>query len=195
MTREEMKAHTRAQLLETASDLVVRRGYNATTLEEIAAMAGFTKGAMYFHFASKDALFLELLSLGLQQQTDEINTLIEVAATSPERLRLEFRAWLDLFDENPIMPLLGVELQITVRRNPAIAQQFEDMLADYQARVAEFVGNYLRITGGTPAVPLHLMPATIVAITEGLALNRQTQGREAVASMKQVLLLLLGDTE
>ena len=195
LTREEAKAQTRALLLETARNMFAQRGYDATALEEIAAEAGFTKGAMYFHFASKDALFLELLTIGLRTQTDEINGLIDLAATSPDSLTREFRRWLDDFDENPIMPLLGVELQMAVRRNPAMAQQFAEILGNYQLRMAEFLRNYLRITGRKPAVPLELLPATIVAVTEGLALNRQTQGRDAVASMRRMILLLLGDDE
>ena len=62
LTRQEAKAQTRARLIESADKMFRRLGYEAAKLEDIAEEAGFTKGAMYFHFASKEALFLELLS-------------------------------------------------------------------------------------------------------------------------------------
>jgi DNA-binding transcriptional regulator YbjK len=49
---------TRAALLDAAAEVFARRGLDGATLEEIADVAGFTRGAVYHHFASKDELFL-----------------------------------------------------------------------------------------------------------------------------------------
>ena len=51
----------REQLLTAARRLFVRKGYRGTTTEEIAAAAGVTKGAVYFHFARKEDILLEIL--------------------------------------------------------------------------------------------------------------------------------------
>ena len=59
--RESRKAETRRALIEAASDLFARRGIEATTLDEVAAQAGFTKGAVYAHFANKADLVEEVL--------------------------------------------------------------------------------------------------------------------------------------
>ena len=76
-------------------------GYDAATLEEIAADAGFTKGAMQFHFPTKDALFVELLDNELRRHVAEIGALIALAADSPETINSELRQWLDRNDEGP----------------------------------------------------------------------------------------------
>jgi len=61
-TREETQARTRAQLLRAANRLFLRDGYVATSLANIAAEAGVTKGAVYSNFESKEDLFLAVLA-------------------------------------------------------------------------------------------------------------------------------------
>lgn len=61
LTRTEAKAKRRRELLATAERLFLRRGYFATTLDEIAAEAGVTKGTVYSNFSSKEELFLTLM--------------------------------------------------------------------------------------------------------------------------------------
>ncbi len=55
------RARTRERLLQAASDAVADKGFGATTLDQIAARAGLTKGAIYGIFANKEELFLALL--------------------------------------------------------------------------------------------------------------------------------------
>src|SRR5215475_3892115 len=56
------KGHaTRASILQTAATIFAERGYTDTTLAELIARSGLTKGAFYFHFASKEQLALAVL--------------------------------------------------------------------------------------------------------------------------------------
>ena len=55
------------QLVNAAQALFIKKGYRATTTEEIAHLAGLTKGALYFHFKSKEAIFSEILKRALDQ--------------------------------------------------------------------------------------------------------------------------------
>ncbi|WP_144108218.1 TetR/AcrR family transcriptional regulator [Paraburkholderia sp. BCC1886] len=61
MTREESQALTRAKLISVAQTLFTRDGYAATSLDQIAETAGFSKGAVYSNFEGKEELFLEVL--------------------------------------------------------------------------------------------------------------------------------------
>ena len=58
--RREQRDETFEKLLVAARSLFVSRGYKASTLEQISAFAGLTKGAVYFHFGAKEAVLLEL---------------------------------------------------------------------------------------------------------------------------------------
>ena len=60
-TRSEKQAETRAALLSAAYDLFPRGGMERTSVDDIAAAAGYTKGAFYSNFRSKEELFLVML--------------------------------------------------------------------------------------------------------------------------------------
>ncbi|MGC1801939.1 MAG: TetR/AcrR family transcriptional regulator [Solirubrobacterales bacterium] len=61
LTRAERKAETRAALLDSAARLFSRRGLEGTSVEQIVSDAGYTKGAFYANFKSKEELFLVML--------------------------------------------------------------------------------------------------------------------------------------
>lgn len=60
-TKQEQREETREKLLVAARHLFLASGFKATTLEKVATRAGLTKGAVYFHFRSKERLLLTLL--------------------------------------------------------------------------------------------------------------------------------------
>src|SRR5437899_355118 len=61
LTRAARKEQTRSEILEAARAVFLRRGFHAASLDEIAEEAGYTKGAVYSSFESKDELFLGVL--------------------------------------------------------------------------------------------------------------------------------------
>jgi AcrR family transcriptional regulator len=61
LTRAEQQARTREALLDAAGRVFVERGFQGASVEAIAAEAGYTRGAFYSNFRSKEDLFAELL--------------------------------------------------------------------------------------------------------------------------------------
>jgi AcrR family transcriptional regulator len=88
LTRKEKQAETRQKLLDAAERVFLRRGLQGSSVEEIAAEAGFTRGAFYSNFKSKDELFVELLQDRVYRQyarmADEAQ---EQPGTPRQRLR------------------------------------------------------------------------------------------------------------
>jgi AcrR family transcriptional regulator len=75
--RHEYSEATRRALLDSAADLFVRQGFSHTSLDQVAADARVTKGAIYHHFPSKQALF-EAVSEEAEEKT--VAAIVEVAA-------------------------------------------------------------------------------------------------------------------
>lgn len=71
MTRAEAKAQTRQALVDAAGDVFAERGYEAASVDELAAAAGYTIGALYAHFDGKEALFLEVIAQEVRQQNEK----------------------------------------------------------------------------------------------------------------------------
>jgi AcrR family transcriptional regulator len=72
LTRPERKVQTRERLLETARELFLKRGFAATSLENIADAAGLTKGAVYSNFSCRDDLFLALYSARVDERVGDV---------------------------------------------------------------------------------------------------------------------------
>jgi AcrR family transcriptional regulator len=79
--REEYSAATRRALLDNATSLFAERGYARTSLEEIAAGARVTKGALYGHFESKQALFRAVLEELEAATTEEVARAVQAAGS------------------------------------------------------------------------------------------------------------------
>jgi AcrR family transcriptional regulator len=60
-TQGQRRAETRRALLDAAAELFAKRGYHAVSLDEIAARAGYTRGALHYNFSGKQDLLLRLL--------------------------------------------------------------------------------------------------------------------------------------
>jgi AcrR family transcriptional regulator len=73
-TRAEQQAETRSRLLEAAEAVFRRRGFAGSTVEEIVETAGYTRGALYSNFDSKESLFIELLQ---NRVYDEFTRMLE----------------------------------------------------------------------------------------------------------------------
>jgi len=80
MSRADQQAQTRAALLTAASKLFARRGYHATTIDEVARRAGFTRGAFYANFQDKGDLFLTILEARRERDFGQLASALDDAS-------------------------------------------------------------------------------------------------------------------
>ncbi|MEZ3180109.1 TetR family transcriptional regulator [Streptomyces pimonensis] len=93
MARQERAIRTRRTILEAAAAVFDERGYTSATIGEILERAGVTKGALYFHFGSKEELalgvFEEQLAISLPAQSSKLQELVDSGLVLALRLRTE----------------------------------------------------------------------------------------------------------
>jgi AcrR family transcriptional regulator len=77
---------TRANILNAAQSLFAQNGYDATGVADICQEAGVSKGSFYYHFPSKQALFLELLDEWLSGLDVQLNLLRQNDQSAPDSL-------------------------------------------------------------------------------------------------------------
>src|SRR5271166_2361769 len=78
------RARTRAKLVQAAAEVVREKGYERTTLEEVAHRAGMTRGAIHGNFKSKDELFLAIAATRWQPIMPEF----KLGGTLGEQMRI-----------------------------------------------------------------------------------------------------------
>jgi AcrR family transcriptional regulator len=86
----------RQQLVDVALELFARRGYRATTMDDIADAAGVTKPLVYQHFSSKRALYLELVNSIAQELLIAIRGAVVQAEGPRQQVEMGFAAYFRL---------------------------------------------------------------------------------------------------
>lgn len=92
MVRQERAIRTRRAILDAAASVFDERGYEATTIGEVLTRAGVTKGALYFHFPSKQALAEGVLSeqfadVRLLPRASKLQELVDMGLALAHRMR------------------------------------------------------------------------------------------------------------
>jgi AcrR family transcriptional regulator len=172
LTRKERQEQTREQLVAAAARVFGRRGYHRATVDEIAAEAGFTIGALYSNFKTKEELFLAIADRQVESRVAEISAVADAATgdgdagpAAAEQLRVFLEA-------DPDWPLLFYEFWSLSVRNPELGNELadrrdaiRDALAETLRRVAEHHGFKLRF-------PAPVLATAIAACLNGLAFER-----------------------
>jgi AcrR family transcriptional regulator len=171
-TRKERQERTREQLVAAASRVFARRGYHQATVEEIAAEAGFSTGAVYSNFTGKEQLFLALADRQVSERVAEIEAVADAAEREDDagaEAAAQFRTFLE---RDPDWPLLFYEFWSLSVRNPDLQGELakrrdaiRDALADTLERVAAQHGFELRF-------PPQTLATAIAASLNGLAFER-----------------------
>ena len=124
LTREERKSLTRGRILDAARRLFLRDGFHATSLEQISAEAGFTKGAVFSNFASKADLFLALLDLRIAERTEELDrALAAPEPTLESEVRRAARAYMETAHRPADWSLLVTEFWAHASRDPGLRRE------------------------------------------------------------------------
>jgi AcrR family transcriptional regulator len=84
--QEQVQAR-RARMCRTAAQLFRDRGYDATSVSDVARALGMTKAGLYHHFESKEALLFEIMMYGLERVRDEVIVPVRAVRDPEERLR------------------------------------------------------------------------------------------------------------
>jgi len=98
MTAAEKASRTRGALVDAARDRFGEQGYAGTSIDEIVRQAGVTKGALYHHFADKDALFRAVVEAVKGEVTTVMAEAFMAATTEPDALDTVIRGCLAFID-------------------------------------------------------------------------------------------------
>ena len=109
LTREESRALTREKLLASAYEVMAREGYEGASIDRIAEEAGFSKGAFYSNFDSKEEIFLELLETHSVQDVGEITGLLR-NVNDPRKMIEVISDWADTRAKDPSWGMLALDL-------------------------------------------------------------------------------------
>ena len=194
LTRGESQTQTRLRLLEAARHEVACQGASAS-VRDIAHTAGFTQGALYAHFESKDLLLLELLREHMRSEIEALETLLITNKEKVGGIRAALDHWLETLNSDEDWSLLAVELQMHARRNASFSQHYDTLFEGHNHALGTLVERLAAEVGGTLSMSATDIAAILTALAHGMAIQRRPIVRgipdPAGAMIKIVLYRLL----
>ncbi|WP_144140291.1 TetR/AcrR family transcriptional regulator [Paraburkholderia sp. BCC1884] len=188
LTREESRLQTRAHLLAAAKRLFVERGFGATSLRDIANEAGYTQGAFYSNFTSKEDLFVELMQERSKAQVTDIARTLSDPSASADDILAALEAWAQTLDAEPEWSVLGVEFTLQGRRNPAFARASQALLDAHRDGLAYCIEQIFSRMKRVPPEAPSVLAASFMGLSQGLALQRSMLSEVPIGHMIMVFL-------
>ncbi|MDQ2087989.1 TetR/AcrR family transcriptional regulator [Herbivorax sp. ANBcel31] len=194
LSRAEAKEKTREALLEAAKTVFAQHGYYGASLDKVAEVAGYTKGAVYANFSNKEELYLALLDKHLEVDTGDFEKFI-ISGASSESLNDEFlsESFVEEINNERDWALLTLEFIIHAMRNDEIREKLAN-------RIRLVIDNYKvcvekRIASNGKELPMSPEQTAIalMTLTNGFGLLGMIETTsEMPKAYERILKLILG---
>lgn len=187
LTREQSREQTRQRLLDAAQTLFLAKGYLASSVEDIAEEAGYTRGAFYSNFASKAEMFLELLRRDHETVMSEMAALFDDRASRAEMEARVVAFYSQKHRDNKCF-LLWIEAKLQSARDPVFRNGFLSFLREQRATIAEFARQFSARVGTPLTMPPEQLALGLLALSEGMQFSYAFDPQEVSAELAQVVL-------
>lgn len=151
---------TRRKLLRAAERIFARDGFEAARLEDIAAAAGYTRGAFYANFDSKEELFMALLEDVVQRRIADVRALM-AQAESPEKQAAALRDYYAGVATQRRWALIFLEYKLFAIRHPEVRARLQSRVRSLRSpgieilqKLSAALGRRTRVSSTTAAVAM-----------------------------------------
>ncbi|TCC40375.1 TetR/AcrR family transcriptional regulator [Kribbella speibonae] len=176
------RSNTRARLLEGALEVFAERGFHGASVEDICERAGFTRGAFYSNFGTKDELVLTLFQATTDRLLEQIEALLPELANQPGSL---LDAVLGLLDETAPdqrqWHLISAEFTLHALRDPDAAKALNEQRAMFRESLTRLVEQIAETGGLELTVPAEQFVRMVMALHEGARSQSLLEPREVPA--------------
>jgi AcrR family transcriptional regulator len=170
-TRAESQARTRQLVLEAAERLFLANGFAATSLEDIAREAGFSKGAVYSNFAGKTDLFFAIVEGQFAHLSEELRRLVTAEETAAGQLEAVGRWYERYLQVESGWSRSLPELAAIAAQDDTARQRFTALLRHQEEAVAELLANQQRTLGIQFGLAPKVVAALVVSLVVGLTVR------------------------
>lgn len=171
LTRSEKREQTRAQLLDAAATVFAERGLDGATVDDVAAHAGFTKGAVYAHFGSKDELFLAMLEQRYACRMEELERVLLAPGAAVDNARTAGHEFQRYAQSDPDWQRLYLEATLRASRDAGFRAAFARRHREMHDRMAAVIEQGLAQSGLEASIPYDRLATAISAIVSGVLLE------------------------
>jgi AcrR family transcriptional regulator len=166
--RPDVSAERRAQIIEAALACFTRRGYNNTTMDDIVAESGLSKGSLYWYFKSKDELFAEAMLSVFTDVGQEAFAALEQCTAASDKLRVIAQIAVGISKKIEGFFGLFLEFWASSPRREEAGQLWLGMLVQFKDIIVEIIEEGIR-NGEFKPVDAEELVWAMMAAYDGLA--------------------------
>jgi AcrR family transcriptional regulator len=167
-TREE----TRARLLRAASKVFAERGYDRASLDDVAAAAGLTKGAVYSSFSGKEELFYALMRERIGERLALVAEAVDRQTTLEGITRETGDGLVELISGQADWHLLFIEFWARAVRDPSLKDEFARQRRSARELIAHFLEQQAAQSGRDLPVPADQLALAVLGLSNGIAIEQ-----------------------
>jgi len=191
--RQEQRTEiTRLRLLRAAERIFARDGFEASRLEDIVALAGYTRGAFYAHYATKEDLLFDLMERAVTEKVETLRTILSQAGDSTARWQA-LRAHYSRMACDRRWTLLSMEFKLFAIRHPAARQRLAGRYRHLREPGRALIAQLLTEVGRTLPVSIQAATATLGATANALLIESLVDSKAVAESEIPILLSLVFD--
>jgi AcrR family transcriptional regulator len=165
--RTERAEERRQQIMGAALACFARKGYHKTTMDDIVAESGLSKGTLYWYFESKDELFFSLINSFFLEMQQDIGAIFEQNSSATDKLRALGHEFASLFQEVAEFLNVFFEFYMQSTLNEQLNQMFQGMLSQYRGMIAGIIQEGFK-AGEFKEVDADQLAIAVMAAYDGL---------------------------
>jgi AcrR family transcriptional regulator len=154
-------------ILEAARTCLGERGYSATTIAEIAAQAGVSRGLLHYYFKSKEELLAQVVRTSTEAQLEMMASMFAQSETADDLAAALVGILRAIVEGDPTYINLALELWTLARESPLVARELEDLYRRFREAIQENLAEATARGVISPTIPLDGLAALLVGITDG----------------------------
>ena len=167
LTREASRDLTRSRLLESGAVIIARKGLTGASVEDIAAHAGYTRGAFHSNFRSKAELFIELLKRDHQDVQHGLQQILG-AGLSPENTKRQLQMFYSQVYRGNLSYVLWAEARLQALRDAKFRARLSALLLEKRDMIAYFITQFSEAMHKQPPAPAGDLAFATMALIDGM---------------------------
>ncbi|WP_448614990.1 TetR/AcrR family transcriptional regulator [Modestobacter sp. URMC 112] len=180
------------RLLDAALETFAERGFAAASVEDVCSRGGFTRGAFYSSFRTKDELFAALFSRELDREMTRVEEQLTGLADEPDPVQAAVDRCLGAFRTDRTWTLVATEYALHAARHPEAAELLQRHREELDSQVTGLIERAAAEAGLQLTVPAGQLARTVVALHDGISLLGLSQPATTEIERPALLLLLRG---
>jgi AcrR family transcriptional regulator len=185
------RAETVARLLDAALETFAEIGFAAASVEDICRRGGFTRGAFYSSFRTKDELFGALFARETARNIELAEAQLTGIEQESDPVTVGVERCLSTFRADRTWVLVLTEYRLHAARHPEAAAALQEHLAALNVRLTALIETVAARAGLTLTLPADQLAGAIVAVHDGAVLSQVLQPTAATDDLERTALLLL----